>query len=91
MRYNGTEKQNRWAEKILTSANLSQTQIENLLKYAGPKMNSDGIMDVRIVIDNRSDIAAYADALGEFYKLTHSEKKDVAYEAAEMIKIHNCL
>jgi len=86
MKFNGTAKQNKWAEEILKTANLTDQQIDNLLRYAGPTMHAQGIMDVAIVIENRLKLADYADALGKFYKLTPDEKHAVAEEAADKLR-----
>lgn len=86
MKFNGTEKQNKWAEKILTEANLTDEQIDNLLKWAGPTLYSQGIMDAIIVIDNRRNLSAYADSLGKFLKLSQAEKHAVAEEACGVVR-----
>lgn len=87
MKFNGTVKQNRWAVDILNGAELSETQIDNLLRWAGPAMHSKKIMDVTIVIDNRFNLAEYADALGKFYQLSQNEKRTVAKSAAVKLKM----
>lgn len=86
MKFNGSEKQNRWAAQILQDSNLNETQIDNLLRYAGPTMHGQGIMDVTIVIEHRDDLSSYADSLGRFYQLSQVEKKAVAEEAAGMVR-----
>jgi hypothetical protein len=86
MKFNGTEKQNKWAEKILTEANLTDEQIDNLLKWAGPTLYSQGIMDAIIVINNRRNLSAYADSLGKFLKLSQAEKHAVAEEACGVVR-----
>ena len=86
MKFNGSKKQNVWAEKIIGTANLTDEQIDNLLRWAGPTMYAQGIMDVGIIIDNRNNLAGYADSLGSFYKLTSAEKHAVAVEAADTIR-----
>jgi len=86
MKFNGSAKQNKWAAEILEKANLTEIQIDNLLRYNGPEMHDQGIMVARIVIENRDKLAAYADALGKFYKLTPEEKHAVAEEAAGMVR-----
>lgn len=86
MKFNGSAKQNKWATEILEAAKLTDVQIDNLLRYAGPTMHAQGIMDVTIIIENRSKLAAYADSLGKFYKLTPEEKHAVAEEAAGAVR-----
>ena len=49
-------------------------------------MHSQGIMDVTIIIENRGNLAKYADALGEFLKLSAAEKKAVAEEACGVVR-----
>jgi len=68
MKFNGSRKQNQWADKILTAATLTDEQIDNLLLWAGPSMYAQGVMDAIIVIDNRGNLASYADSLGKFLK-----------------------
>ena len=86
MKFNGSAKQQKWASEILGRANLTETQIDNLLRYAGPTMHAQGIMDATIVIENRSDLARYADSLGEFLALTPDGKRAVAERAAETLR-----
>jgi hypothetical protein len=86
MRFNGSEKQNKWAEKIISSAKLNEKQVDNLLRFAGPTMHEKGIMDVTIVIENRWNLSAYADSLGRFYNLSSEEKHNVAENAANLLK-----
>lgn len=86
MKFNGSEKQNRWAEQIIKTANLTDEQIDNLLHYAGPTMHAQGIMDVTIVIENRNTLAAYADSLGKFYRLSNEEKHGVATDAIDKLR-----
>jgi len=88
MKFNGSKKQNEWAAKIIEAALLTEEQRDNLLRYAGPKMYSTGIMDVTIIIDNRNNLAKYADALGRFYRLSADEKHSVAVEAVEAVRAH---
>ena len=64
--------------KFKDYANLTDEQTDNLLRYAGPAMYAQGIMDSTIVIENRKDLAAYADGLGRFYRLSKTEKHAVA-------------
>ena len=86
MKFNGSEKQNKWATDILQNANLTEGQIDNLLRYAGPTMHDQGIMDVTIVIENRHNLAVYADSLGEFLALSANEKHHVAEEAITALR-----
>jgi len=86
IKMNGSEKQNRWAEQLIKNANLTDRQIDNLLRYAGPTMHDQGIMDVTIIIDNRNNLTAYADSLGEFYNLSADEKHRVAEEAVGAVR-----
>ena len=86
MKFNGSAKQNKWAAGILAAAKLTDDQIDKLLRYAGPTMHTQRIMDVTIIIENRSKLAAYADSLGEFYKLTPEEKHAVAADAASAVR-----
>ena len=86
MNFNGTEKQNKWADKILTDAKLTDEQIDNLLKWAGPTLYAKKIMDAIIVIDNRQNLAAYADSLGKFLTLSPGEKHAVAEEACGVVR-----
>ncbi len=65
---------------------MTEEQIDNLLRYHGPTMHDQGILDVTIVTENRSKLAAYADTLGKFYKLTPKEKHAVAEEAADRLR-----
>jgi len=85
MKFNGSPKQNKWATEILTKAALTDEQIDNLLRWAGPTMHDAGIMDVTIVIDNRDRLAAYADSLGKFYHMSAEQKHEVAQEAANAV------
>jgi len=86
MKMNGSEKQIKWATDILREKNLTNEQIDNLLRYAGPTMYSQGIMYAPIIIDNRRNLAVYADSLGEFYKLSDKEKHEVAENAAAALR-----
>jgi len=86
MRFNGSISQNKWAADILANAELTAEQIDNLLCYAGPTMHGQGIMDVTIIIENRHNLAAYADSLGKFYKLSGEERHNVAKNAAAMVR-----
>lgn len=86
MKYNGSEKQNNWAASIIESADLTDDHVDNLLRYAGPKMHAQGIMDVTIIIENRHNLAKYADSLGAFYQLSADEKHAVAETAAITMK-----
>ena len=86
MKFNGSAKQNAWATKILEAAKLTDEQTDNLLRYAGPTLYAQGIMDVTIVIENRDKLAAYADSLGKFLKLSAEEKHAVAEEACGMVR-----
>jgi hypothetical protein len=86
MKFNGSKKQNAWAEKILAGASLSDEQIDNLLKWAGPTMYAQGIMDATIVIDNRHNLAVYADSLGRFYALSDEGKHNVAIDAVNAVR-----
>ena len=63
MRFNGTPKQNALAEKIVKNAGLTGLAAEALLWYAGLTMRSRGVCDVRSVLDNQEQLAAYADSL----------------------------
>jgi hypothetical protein len=85
MTFNGSPKQNKWAAEILKSAALTDEQIDNLLRWGGPTMYKAGVMDVTIIIDNRSRLTAYADALGKHYQKTAEEKQAVANEAANIV------
>ena len=85
MRFNGTPKQNAWAAKIVANANLTDAQIEALLWYAGPTMQSQGICDVRIVIENRERLAAYADSLIRMRSMTPDERHALAEEACNAV------
>jgi hypothetical protein len=85
MKFNGSKKQNEWAEKILHETKLTEQQIDNLLRWAGPTLHDAGIMDVVIVIDNRHNLPAYADSLGSFYKLSADEKHAIAEEACRFV------
>ena len=86
IKFNGLEKQNKWATAILQNANLTDEQIDNLLRYAGPTMHGQGIMDVIIVIENRHNLAVYADSLGEFYNLSNEDKHAVAEDAVGILR-----
>ena len=86
--FNGSEKQNKFAEDILSRANLTEEQIDNLLRYAGPTMYKQGIVDVTIIIENRWNLAAYADSLGRFCRLSADEKHAVAVEAVDAVRAH---
>jgi hypothetical protein len=86
MKFNGSAKQNKWAESILQNANLTEDQVDNLLRWAGPTLHDQGIMDVTIVIENRNKLAAYADSLGELYKMSKEERHALAEEAAGMVR-----
>ena len=85
--YNGTERQNKWASDIIQKSKLSADQLDNLLRYAGPKMYDKKIMDVTIIIEHRSNLSEYADSLGEFYKLSKEEKHEVALAAGAVAEI----
>lgn len=86
MKLNGTEKQNKWAGQILAEAHLTERQIDNLLRWAGPTLYAQKIMDATIVIDNRRNLAVYADSLGKFLKLSPAEKHAVAEEACGIVR-----
>ena len=86
MKFNGSGKQNKWAGDILKNACLTDEQIDNLLRWAGPTMHAQKIMDVTIIIGNRHNLARYADSLGQFYSLSDSEKHGVAEMACEMVR-----
>jgi len=86
IKFNGSEKQNKWVTNIVKTANLTGKQIDNLLRYSGPTMHAQGIMDVTIIIDNRHNLAAYADSLGEFYTLSAKGKHAVAEEAVDTLR-----
>ena len=86
MKFNGSEKQNKWAIAIIQAAELTDVQIDNLLGYAGPTMHSQGIMDVTIIIENRHNLANYADSLGRFFSLSPDEKHAVAENAATAVR-----
>ena len=81
IKFNGSENQNKWAGSILANAKLTPEQIDNLLRYGGPKMHTAGVIDVEIIIAHRHNLITYADSLGQFYKLTAKEKHAVACEA----------
>ena len=85
MEFYGTQKQKKWAEEILQNANLTDKQLDNLLRWAGPKMYDQGIMYAPIIIDNRHNLSEYSSALGSFYAMTENEKKDIAQEAANTL------
>jgi len=72
--FNGSPRQNKWAAEIISNAALTDAQVDNLLRYAGPTMHAQRIMDVDIVIYNRKRLAAYADSLGKFLQLSAREK-----------------
>lgn len=86
MKFNGSEKQNKWAADIIKSANLTSNQLDNLLRYAGPTMHAQGIMDVRIVIENRNNLADYANSVGKFLGLSTEEKQAVAEDAVDVVR-----
>jgi len=86
MKFNGSKKQNEWAAKILAAANLNEKQVDALLRWAGPTLHAQGVMDAGIVIDNRQNLAKYADSLEKFYKLTPDGKRDVAENAAAAVR-----
>jgi hypothetical protein len=86
MKFNGTPKQNKWAEEILNSAKLSDEQIDNLLRWGGPRLHAAEIMDAIIVIENRDRLGDYATALGIFYQKTPEGKRVLAKEAVEAIQ-----
>ena len=85
MKLKGSEKQIAWANKILAGANLTTMQTDNLLRWGGPTMAAAGICDAVVVIEHRHNLAEYADALGEFYKLSAEGKRTVAQQAACLI------
>jgi len=86
MKFNGTPRQNKWAQAIIEAQNLSDGQIDNLLRYAGPTMYVQRIMDVSVVIDHRQNLGAYADSLGDFLSLSPAEKHAVAIAAADAVR-----
>ncbi|KKK82908.1 hypothetical protein LCGC14_2798670 [marine sediment metagenome] len=86
MEFNGSEKQNKWAGQIYEAANLTNEQIDNLLRYAGPAMHTQMIMDVTIIIENRHNLANYANGLGRFYPLNSEKKQAVAADAADILR-----
>lgn len=86
MKFQGSAKQQKWAAEILENANLTETQIDNLLRWAGPTLHAQGIMYAPIVIENRNNLPKYADSLGEFYKLTPEQKHEVAEAACGMVR-----
>ena len=85
MKFNGSEKQNKWAAEILGNAHLTDVQTDSLLRWVGPTLYAQEIMDVKIVIDNRNNLPAYADDLGRFYKLSSADKKKVALNACDAV------
>lgn len=68
MKFNGSAKQQKWAAQIVESANLNETQIDNLLKWAGPTQYAQGIMQSSMIITYRDNLAKMADSLPELYK-----------------------
>ena len=86
MRFNGTPKQNAWAEKIVKNAGLTDVQADALLWYAGPTMHQQGVCDVRIVLDNRERLAAYADSLIRMRAMTPAERHTLAEEACTAVR-----
>ena len=92
MKFCGTEKQNKMAGQILDEAHLTEEQIDNLLRWAGPTLCAQKIMYPIIVIDNRRNLAGYADSLGKFLKLSPAEKHAVAESAcgavSELASLH---
>lgn len=85
IKFNGSEKQKIWASNIIESTKLTNCQVDNLLRYAGPKMYTQGIMDATIIIENRRNLAEYADGLGKFYQLSTEEKHAVAKKTVDAI------
>ena len=69
----------------MANANLTDAQIEAVLWYAGPTMQSHGICDVRIVIENREGLAAYADSLIRMRAMTPDERHALAEEACNAV------
>ena len=82
----GSTRQISWATSILNSVELTDGQIETLLKYAGPTMHSQRKMDAAIIIDNRHHLASYADGLAKFLELSPAEKHRVAIDAANAMR-----
>ena len=85
MRFNGTPKQNAFAEKIVKNAELTDVQADALLWYAGPTMRSQGICNVRIVIENRERLASYADSLIRMRAMSPDERHALAEEACNAV------
>lgn len=86
IQFNGAAKQNAWAEGILTEAQLTKEQIENLLRWGGPTLFARQCMDVTMIIENRHALAVYADVLGKFYTRTANEKHQVAQSAIDAVR-----
>jgi len=82
IKFNGTPKQAKWAASILDAANLSEEQVDNLLWWAGLTMCGQHIMDAELVIDNRHNLAWFADAMGVIRKMTPDQRRQLAAEAA---------
>lgn len=86
MKFNGTPKQNRWAGEIVAAAKLTDEQIDALLWYAGPTMHDAGICDVTIVIENRHNLARYADSLASMRSMTPSQRHTLAEDACNAVR-----
>jgi len=86
MKWNGTTKQAIWAEKILANAKLTSDQVDALLWYAGPTLHEAGVMDVTIVIDNRNQLAKYADSLIKLRSMPQAKRSRVAQAAANSVQ-----
>ena len=79
--FNGSVKQQSWAADIGERAGLTPDQEYGLLWWGGPTARDAGICDAQIVIDNRHDLARYADSLIAVSKMTAEERRELAEDA----------
>ena len=82
----GSAKQIKWATEILHNSQLTDRQIDTLLRYAGPTMYSKHEMAASIVIDNRDRLAKYADGLAQFLAASPAERHQVALDAVSAVR-----
>ena len=84
--FSGSQKQQKWAADIIAHANLTDAQIAGLLWWGGPTKREAGICDAVIVIENRRNLARYADSLIAVSRMTAEEKRDLAEDACNAVR-----
>ena len=85
MKFYGSEKQIKWANEIMSKTDLSEQQIDALMRVSGPTKYAQKLMSARLVIEQRFNLPGYANTMIEFLKLTPAEKHEVAVEACRAL------